>query len=264
MRVGFVGLGEMGLPMAERILGAGHELQFFARRPEVVEATAALGGRAVDVAPAVARDAEVVIVCVYSDAQVREVALGERGIAAALEPGATLVVHTTGSPRTAEDLAAVAAARNAHVLDAPVSGGPAAIRAGAITLLVGGDGDVLARCRPVLGTYGDPIVHLGPLGSGQRTKLVNNLLFGAHIALVAEASRLLEGFGMDPAPALAAITNGSGDSAVLRLAVQMGSAHALLAMAGRFVEKDVATAEAVAQELGADTGLLGLAARGGS
>jgi 3-hydroxyisobutyrate dehydrogenase-like beta-hydroxyacid dehydrogenase len=262
MHVGFVGLGEMGLPMVERLRAADHPVTFFARRPDAVDAGRALGAEAAASAAEAARDADVMIVCVYSDAQVRDLALGDGGVAERLKPGATLVIHTTGSPRTAEDIAAVTEPRGAHVLDAPVSGGPAAIRAGAITLLVGGDEDVFAGTQPVLSAYGAPIVHLGPLGSGQRTKLVNNLLFGAHVRLVAEAERLLTGFGMAPKASFEAITNGSGDSAVLRIALQMGSAEALLSTAGRFVEKDVATAEAVAAELGADTGLLGLTARG--
>ncbi len=174
------------------------------------------------------------------------------------------MIHTTGSPHTALEIAKVAVTRGANVLDAPVSGGPHSIKAGAITLLVGGEAEVLARCESVLAAYARPILHLGPLGSGQRTKLVNNLMFGAHTTLVAEASRLLKEFGMEPGAALEAITHCSGDSAVLRMAVQRGSVDALLESAGGFIAKDVATSEAVAAELGIDTGLLGLAARGGT
>ena len=260
MNVGFVGLGEMGMPMVERLLGAGHEVTAFARRSEVIAAATVLGAQPVASAADAARAVELMIVCVYSDAQVRDLVLGDDGIAVALAHGTPLVIHTTGSPRTAGDIAAA----GVTVLDAPVSGGPAAIRAGAITLLVGGDRDVLRRCEPALSAYADPIVHLGPLGSGQRTKLVNNLLFGANVRLVREAERLLRSFGMDAVRSLDAISNGSGDSAVLHMAVQMGSAERLLEVAGRFVEKDVATAESVATELGADTGLLGLTARGGA
>lgn len=257
MRVGFIGLGTMGMPMLQRLRAAQHPVSFYARRTEVIEAAQRLGAELAASVNDLAANVEVMIVCVYSDAQVRELALGHDGFARHLRRDATLIIHTTGSPRTVDDIAAVAAEQGAQVLDAPVSGGPHNIQAGAITLLVGGDEVALERCKPVLAAYANPILHMGVLGAGQRTKLINNLLFGANVALAAEAARLLRAFGMEPAQAFQAITQCSGNSAALSMAAQMGSTEALIAMAGDFVNKDVATASAVAAELGVDTGLLG-------
>lgn len=257
VRVGFVGLGQMGLPMVERLRAANYPVMFYARRSEAIDAGSQLGAQPAASVKDMADKVDVMILCVYSDEQVRELTLGPDGIADKLGCGATLVIHTTGSPRTMEDIAAVAATRGANVLDAPVSGGPHSIKAGALTLFVGGDQEVLERCKPVLASYAQSVLHLGPLGAGQRTKLLNNLMFGAQLTLVAEASRLLMEFGMDPAAAFEAISHGSGDSAALRLALQSGSVEVLLEAAGRFITKDIVTAEAVTGELGFDTGLLG-------
>ena len=129
------------------------------------------------------------MVCVFTDDQVREVA---PDLIAAMPRGSVLVLHTTGSPRTAESLAADAAAHGVDVVDAPVSGGPHDIAAGRVTLWVGGTDEALERARPALSAYGDPVLHVGPIGSGQKVKLVNNTLFAAQIGLVAEAARLGE------------------------------------------------------------------------
>ncbi len=246
--------------MVARLCGAGFPVTFYARRTETLDAGQRLGAEPALSPTAVAAVADVVILCLYSDAQVRELALGADGIAHALQRDAILVIHTTGDPRAAAEIATTAAERGAWVLDAPVSGGPQDIEAGAITLLVGGESEALNRCEPVLSAYGNPILHLGPPGSGQLTKLVNNLLFGAQVGLVAEASRLLETLGAEPGAALAAITRGSGDSAALRLAVRRGSVDGLMASAGPFIAKDMAVAEEVVTALGDDAGLLGQAA----
>lgn len=247
--------------MVAQLCGAGFPVTFYARRTEALEAGQRLGGKPAPSPAAVASDADVVILCLYSDDQVRELALGADGIVHALQRDAVLVIHTTGDPRTAVEIAAAAAERGAWGLDAPVSGGPQDIEAGAITLLVGGQSEALNRCEPVLAAYANPVLHLGPPGSGQLTKLVNNLLFGAQVGLVAEASRLLETLGVESGAALAAIAHGSGDSAALRLAVGRGSVDGLMASAGPFIAKDMAVAREVATALGADAGLLGQAAR---
>ena len=152
--------------------------------------------------------ADVVIVCVFTDEQVREVCL-EGDLLAGMAPGAVLLIHTTGSPRTAES---IAAARGIDVLDAPVSGGPHDIAAGQLTLFVGGDDDALARVKPVLRAYADPVLHVGRTGAGQLVKLVNNTLFAAQIGLVAEGVRLGSRLGISEPALLAALTHGSADS----------------------------------------------------
>jgi 3-hydroxyisobutyrate dehydrogenase-like beta-hydroxyacid dehydrogenase len=250
VNIGMVGLGEMGMPMLERLRAAGHDVSFRARRPEVIRHAESLGARsAADFA-----DRAAVIVCVYSDDQVRDVG---PGIVASLRPGAVLVNHTTGSPATVALLAQAGAPRGVRVLDAALSGGPADIRAGRLTLLIGGDEAVLADVRPALASYADPILRVGGLGDGQRVKLVNNALFAAQVALVAEAERVANGLGVDPVKALEAIAHCSADSRVLRTVLALGSSARMQELAGRFIRKDVAVVELVARELGVELGQLG-------
>lgn len=260
MKIGFVGVGEMGMPMVERLRAASYPVTFFARRPEVIERAITLGAIAAPAMQRVADGADVVIVCVYSDEQVRDVCLGDDGLIAAMRAGTTLVNHTTGSPTTAGLLLEHAARRGVRVLDAALSGGPGQIAVGTLTLLIGGDAAVLEDVMPVLATYSDPILHVGRVGDGQRIKLLNNALFGANVALVVEAERVARGLGIDPQVALQAITNCSGDSRVLRMATAIGSASGMRERAGRFIRKDVAVVQQVAAELGVDLGMLGTAA----
>ncbi len=256
MQVGMIGLGVMGMPMLQQLCGSGHQVSVFARRREVCEAAQQLGARVVNSAVALAADAELLIVCLYSDEQVQELLLGDTSLADQLRPGSVLVLHTTGSPDTAARIAARVASRQVQVLDAPVSGGPHNIAAGELTLLVGGEEDALNRCRDLLGAYASPILHVGPLGAGQKTKLVNNLLFAAQVELAADASRLLQELGADVSASLAAITHCSGDSAVLRMAQRSGSVARLQQSAGAFIDKDRTTALALVETLGLDPGRL--------
>jgi 3-hydroxyisobutyrate dehydrogenase-like beta-hydroxyacid dehydrogenase len=250
MNIGMVGLGEMGMPMLERLRAAGHDVSFRARRPEVIRQAESLGATpAADFA-----DRDAVIICVYDDDQVRDAG---PGIVAGMRRGSTLVNHTTGSPATVARLAQAAAPRGVRVLDAALSGGPADIRAGQLTLLVGGDEPVLADVRPALASYADPILHVGALGDGQRVKLINNALFAAQVGLVAEAERVAKELGVDPVTALEAIRHCTADSRVLRTALAVGSAATLRELAGPFIRKDVAVVEQVARELGVELGRLG-------
>ena len=236
-RVGFVGAGRMGAPMVARLVECGHDVRALARSDEKCTAVAQLGAEPVTDLAAVASGAQTVVVCVFSDDQVRALCLdGE--LASGMEPGATLVVHTTGSPKTAKAIAA--GHGHIDVLDAPVSGGPHDIAAGSVTLFVGGDDRALDRARPVLASYGDPILHAGPTGSGQVVKLVNNTLFAAQIGLVAEGVRLGSALGVAEEPLLDALTHGSAQSRVLSMIAQAGSADAFLAAVGEFIGKDIA------------------------
>jgi 3-hydroxyisobutyrate dehydrogenase-like beta-hydroxyacid dehydrogenase len=251
--VGIVGVGEMGRPMIDRMRAAGHRVSAFVRRPEAVAQLRADGIDVVGSLPELAEGRAVVVVCVFTDEQVRQVAL-EGGLVEALDPDAVVVSHTTGNPRTVEAIASRRA--DVHVVDAPVSGGPHKIVAGNITLLVGGSDEAVARCRPVLSTYGDPIIHLGPLGSGQRVKLINNILFGSNIELARQAANVGRAFGIAPEVLARTLTSCSGSSAVMEMVAALGSPEAFLDAAGRFVHKDILVARSVAQDLGADLGLL--------
>jgi 3-hydroxyisobutyrate dehydrogenase-like beta-hydroxyacid dehydrogenase len=247
MRVGFLGAGRMGRPMAHRIAGAGHEVRVLGRTPQARVSLTEEGLRAKGSVADVVADSDVVIVCVFTDEQVREVCDGD-----VLTSGATLVVHTTGSPRTVEDIAA----KGVEVVDAPVSGGPHDIAAGRLTIFAGGADDAVARVRPVLAAYGDPVLHVGPLGAGQRVKLVNNALFAAQVELVADAVRLGAALGVPEAVLLDSLPHASSASRALAGVAARGSVAAFADTVGEFVGKDVAVVRAVAGEHGADLGAL--------
>jgi 3-hydroxyisobutyrate dehydrogenase-like beta-hydroxyacid dehydrogenase len=249
MRVGIVGLGEMGMPMLERLCAAGHEVGFRARRQEVADVAVSHGARPVEGFG----ESDVVLICVFSDEQVREVA---PAIVSSMREGAVLVNHTTGDPTTATWLAELAGERGVLVLDGALSGSPQSIRAGSLTLLIGGDDAVLDLARPALEAYSEPILQVGGLGDGQRVKLINNALLGAHLGLASEAERVASDMGVDPATALAAISQCSGDSSALRLVVTLGSAENLEAAAGRFLRKDAEVVAHVAEAGGIDLGKL--------
>jgi 3-hydroxyisobutyrate dehydrogenase-like beta-hydroxyacid dehydrogenase len=256
MRVGVVGAGRMGRPMARRLAEAGHDVRVFGRSAATRTALEADGLCAVADLADVA--AEVVVVCVFTDEQVREVCLGG-DLLTHLPRGATLVVHTTGNPRTVEAIAEHAAPRGIGVVDAPVSGGPHDVAAGRITLFTGGADDDVARVRPVLDAYGDPVLHVGPLGSGQRVKLVNNALFAAQVGLVADAIRFGTELGVAEAVLLDALPHGSAASRALAGVAGRGSVAAFASTVGDFVGKDVAVVRAVAAELGSALGALEVA-----
>ena len=251
MRVGFVGTGRMGSPMVRRLTEAGHHVRALGRSREKCEAISQLGAGAVTHLADVADDAEAVIVCAFTDEQVREICLDSE-LLARMAPDCVLVLHTTGSPRTAEALAA----RGIDVVDAPVSGGPHDIAAGGLTLFVGGSDAAVARVRPLLASYADPILHVGSTGAGQRVKLVNNALFAAQIGLVAAAVELGDRLGVTESTLLPALTHGSGASRALDSIARAGSAAAFARAVGDFIGKDVAMVRKVAAELGSDLGAL--------
>ena len=175
--------------MVARLVEAGHDVSVLGRSDEKRSAIAELGASPVADLAAVSAHADAVVVCVFTDEQVRQVCLAD-GLIAAMPAGSALVLHTTGSPRTVESIAVRAASHDVEVVDAPVSGGPHNAASGALTLFVGGAEDAVARVRPVLSCYGDPVLHVGPLGTGQKVKLVNNALFAAHIGLLSGAVEL--------------------------------------------------------------------------
>ena len=247
--VGLVGVGEMGLPMARRIMDRGYELAFYARRAEARFELEGLGAHDGGSLAGVAKRSDV--------AGLKEVCLGPQGVIAHMRAGTVLVNHTTSDPATALALNRHARVSKVHFLDAALSGSPADIGNGRLTLLIGGRADVLRRAQPVLASYADPILHVGRVGDGQWVKLVNNALFAANLALVVQAERLIGQAHLPLEPTLKAISYCSGDSRALRIAAQLGSSRELIERAGRFIEKDVHTVQAVARERRVTLGLLG-------
>ena len=254
-RVGFIGTGRMGVPMIARLAAAGHQVSALCRSAEKSRIVTELGARAVSDIAAAADGADVVAVCVFTDEQVRDVCL-DTDLLAAMGPGSVLVVHTTGSPRTAESIASRAEDHRVEVVDAPVSGDPHDVAAGRVTLFVGGGDAAVARVRPVLCSYGDPILHVGPTGAGQRVKLVNNTLFAAQIGLIAEAVELAKRLGVSESTLLSALPHGSGTSCALTGIAHAGSGVAFIKAVGGFIGKDVEVIRKTAAELGSDLGRL--------
>ncbi|OFB36929.1 6-phosphogluconate dehydrogenase [Mycolicibacterium sp. (ex Dasyatis americana)] len=253
MRIGFIGAGRMGAPMVRRLADAGHQVRALGRDDEKCAAIAELGAEPVGSAREAVKDADVTIVCVFTDEQVRELCPDLLDV---MPEGSVLVLHTTGSPRTAEALAERGASRGVAVIDAPVSGGPHDIAAGSVTVFAGGHEDAVARAREALTTYADPVLHVGPVGAGQRVKLVNNALFAAQIGVVAEGVRLGDRLGIDEATLLSALTHGSAASRALGGIAATGSADAFIERVGEFIGKDVAVVRSTASELDSDLGRL--------
>lgn len=257
--VGFVGVGQMGRPMVERLVLAGFAVSAFVRREQVADEVVAIGAAATMDLYEVLALSGILIVCTFEDAQVREAfCLGRGGhpVLRNLQSGAVLVNHVTGSPRLAEDLAA-AVREDVAVLDAPVSGTADDIRAGRLTVLAAGGAIALERARPALSAYADPIVHVGTeLGDGQRIKLINNLLFTANLRLALAAASLGEQLGLSPTDLATAIGACSGKSYATDLLCALDARH-LVDDVRPYLSKDVTMVREVAAGLGLDLGLLG-------
>jgi 3-hydroxyisobutyrate dehydrogenase-like beta-hydroxyacid dehydrogenase len=254
LRVGFIGLGSQGGGMARRLLACGVPTTLWARRPEVL---ADFPGAATAATPAeLAARCDLVSLCVVDDAGVDEVLGGPGGVLAGMAAGGVVAVHATVHPSTCERWAAVAGQRDVTVLDAPVSGGGAAAQEGRLLVMVGGPADVVERCRPVFATYGEPVVHTGPVGTGQLAKLVNNVLFTAHLALAHEAAGLAAGLGLDPARLGEIVQHGSGASYAGEVRTRLGSLAPMRDAAGPLLRKDVGIIADLAAARGVDVGSL--------
>ena len=211
MHIGFLGLGNMGAPMARNLLKAGHRLSVFDPVPAAVAALVKDGARAVDSAGAVATaDVEVIVTMLPAAAQVKAVYLGDDGLLAHARPGVLLIDCSTIDPHSAREVAAAAEAQGNPMLDAPVSGGTGGAAAGTLTFMVGGSDADFARARPLLAAMGKNIVHCGGHGNGQAAKVANNLLLGISMIGVAEAMNLGVALGVDPQVLAGVINTSSG------------------------------------------------------
>lgn len=219
MQVGFVGLGDQGEPMAQRILDAGHELTVFARRPEQAQQLVSRGAVGAESLTALAERSELLGICVGADSDVREVAAAVVG---RLRPGSVLAVHSTVDPQTCIRIGAEARRRGVAVVDAPVSGGRARAFAGDLTVMVGGEVAAVERARPVFETFGARVLHVGDLGAGEVLKLVNNYLFAAQVAITDQAVRLCGELGLDVAQSMTAIASSTGSSRAIQMFVEGG------------------------------------------
>ncbi|MGE0216070.1 NAD(P)-dependent oxidoreductase [Mycolicibacterium sp.] len=255
MRVGFIGLGSQGGPMARRIAEGGFETTLWARRPASLEPYADTPARTAATPAELGAASDLVCLCVVGDDDVREVLYGDTGVLAGLVAGAIVAIHSTVHPDTCREIAEKAAPQGVSVIDAPVSGGGPAVEQGTLLVMVGGDEDVVERCRPVFATYADPIVHLGPLGSGQNTKILNNLLFSANLGSAISTLELGESLGIPRAKLVEVLNRGSATSkAVGSISMFGGTLEGLAPIAGALLQKDVRHAASLAATAGAAEG----------
>lgn len=212
MKVGFIGLGVMGRPMAQHLKSAGYDVRVWARRPETLvgldlppEATPAALGAACDV----------VFTMITSSADVESVALGPCGLIHGMAPGTVLVDCSTIAPQVARYIAEALAEKGVAMLDAPVSGGVQGAIDATLAIMAGGNAEVLARVRPLLDCLGKRVVHVGPSGAGQVAKACNQMIMVAAIQAAAEAMRLAAASGVDCGKVRQALAGGSAASRVL-------------------------------------------------
>jgi 3-hydroxyisobutyrate dehydrogenase len=197
MRIAFIGLGNMGAPMAHNLLKAGHTLTVYDVNTQAVGALAQAGAHPSASAREAVLECELAITMLPAAAHVRSVYLGEAGILDALPEGAAIIDSSTIDPQTARDVAAVAVERGFLMADAPVSGGTGGAQAGTLTFMVGASPALFDRIQPVLSAMGKNIVHCGETGTGQIAKICNNLLLGISMIGVAEAMALGDALGID-------------------------------------------------------------------
>ncbi|GBC56462.1 3-hydroxyisobutyrate dehydrogenase [Stutzerimonas stutzeri] len=209
MHIGFIGLGNMGAPMAHNLLKAGHQLSVFDLNAAAVENLVGAGALPVDSPTAIAQgNAELIITMLPAAPHVKSVYLGENGLIASARAGVMLIDCSTIDPHSAREVAKAAAEHGNPMLDAPVSGGTGGAAAGTLTFMVGGSDADFDRAQPILAAMGKNIVHCGAAGNGQVAKVANNMLLGISMIGVAEAMALGVALGMD-AKTLAGVINTS-------------------------------------------------------
>jgi len=197
-QIGFIGLGHMGLPMAQNLIKAGHPVCGYDVDAAALDKFSAAGGIAVRSLDVVSMRVDVIITMLPAREVVREIYLGQGGVLASAAPGTLLVDCSTADVETARAVAAAAKVNELEMLDAPVSGGVAGAQAGALTFMVGGGDQAFERAKPVLEAMGKTIVHAGAGGSGQAAKICNNMILGISMIAVCEAFVLAEKLGLDP------------------------------------------------------------------
>jgi 2-hydroxy-3-oxopropionate reductase len=217
MKLGFIGLGVMGRPMALHLIEAGHELSVYARRAEAAQPLVDAGAKACASPAEVAAASEVVFTMVTTGADVEQVALGEGGILHGAKPGTVVIDMGTIPPGTARRIAAQLAARGIETIDAPVSGGEVGARNATLAIMAGGKAEVLERVRPLLEKLGKTLVHVGPNGAGQVAKACNQTIMVSCIEAMAEAMLLAKQSGADPEKVRQALAGGSAGSRVLEV-----------------------------------------------
>ena len=214
-KIGFIGLGRMGLPMSYNLLRAGYDLTVHNRSREKVRQIADAGAVAAAATAEVVASCDIVLACLPDVATCEAVLLGADGALPNARRGQIIVDHSTVGEATSQACAAAAAARGAMFLDAPISGGAERAAEGTLTIMAGGPAAAYARARPVFEAMGAVVRHVGPTGAGTAAKLVNQLLVGIHKVAAAEAMLLAAKSGADPALVFELVNSGWGQSFIL-------------------------------------------------
>jgi 3-hydroxyisobutyrate dehydrogenase len=214
-RIGFIGLGIMGRGMARNILKAGFPLRVWNRTASRMDELAAEGAGPASSPGDLAFHSDIIITCVSDTPDVEQVLLGEGGVIHGARPGSLVIDMSTISPQATQRIAAQLAERHIHMLDAPVSGGSEGAARGTLSIMVGGDVIQFERALPVFQAMGTTITHLGPIGAGQTTKLVNQILVVGHALAMSEALLFAQAGGVDLRKALEAVSGGAAGSWML-------------------------------------------------
>jgi 3-hydroxyisobutyrate dehydrogenase-like beta-hydroxyacid dehydrogenase len=259
MKIGFVGLGDMGLPMARRLLAYGHEVTVWNRSPGKSNALAAEGANAVCSLPELMSRSELVGLCLTSDVAVEQVAFGPDGLlnGQPLE-GRAIADFSTGSPEAAIKFAGRAAGHGVHWVDAPVSGGVPAAAAGTLIVMAGGTPEAVARLTPIFAAVSARATHVGPSGSGQTLKICNQLIVSCNFLVLAETIALARKAGVDVARLHEALRGGFADSTPLQIFGPRMASHVFEPRLGAIslMQKDVGLAAQLASRFGAEAPML--------
>lgn len=259
--VGFIGLGQIGAPMAKRLLAWPGGLTVFDVHAPATEPFAAEGAHVAASPAEVAGRSSVISIMVRDDAQVTEVLTGPEGILSNAAPGTVIAVHSTVEADTPARLAELAAVHGVDLVDAPVSGGFMGAHAGTLALMVGGSDEAFAKVEEPFALLGTLVAHLGPIGAGTRAKLARNLITFASMAAVGEASRLAEAAGVDLAKLgdvvrhSDKVTGGAGSTMLRRTTAPLDPTdglHPIFTHTRGLGEKDLQLALALGQEVGVD------------
>jgi 2-hydroxy-3-oxopropionate reductase len=225
MKIGFIGLGIMGKPMAANLINAGHELVVSTHNEAAASELAELGASTAGTPREIAKQVELLITMLPNSPQVRDVALGPDGILGGARPDLIYVDMSSIAPAVAQEVAQALGERGVKMLDAPVSGGEPKAIDGTLSIMVGGDREAFDQVHDVLAAMGSSVVHVGDIGAGNTTKLANQVIVALNIAAVSEALVLAQKAGVAPGAVVEAIRGGLAGSAVLEAKAPMMLAH---------------------------------------
>ncbi|MCM2674861.1 NAD(P)-dependent oxidoreductase [Alkalicoccobacillus plakortidis] len=218
-KVGFIGLGTMGLPMAKHLIDTGYETFVVSRSRGPIEEAISYGAKEAKTPKQLMETCDIVMTCLPVPKTIEDVYEGEDGLIAGASPGKVVIDHSTVDRQTNERVQALLREKGTGFMDAPVSGGPMGAVAGSLTIMCGGEEQTFMLAEPVMKSYGAYIVHVGPIGSGTVIKLLNNMLIGVHQAALAECYVMAEKAGVDPAIAYDLIQKSAGFSKSMDWAV---------------------------------------------